>query len=125
MIDFAPLREILPVVRPKAADEQLHQWVERYYDPSRREQPSKIWFDHFASVADYWDHKRRHPDSHAGVMVVLYSWTPCVLAIAGVVTINPMVVIPAMLDPRKRGQKNRFRSFMAASISGRGSGRES
>jgi hypothetical protein len=103
-MEFSPIREILPVVRPKAADEILRQWIERYYAPRPVDQ-TKLWADHFASVADYWNHKQRHPDSPAGVMVILYRWTPYLAAAASIVTFNPVSVLVALADLERRARR--------------------
>ena len=49
---FEPIRDIIPVVRPKPADEILWQWVEWFNETSRTDS-SKLLADHYASVADY------------------------------------------------------------------------
>lgn len=99
---FGPLRELLPVVRPRAADELALRWIAHYDDRRHAERPSRIWADHLASVADYWDHKRRHPDTHAGAMVIACRWVPVVLATASMLTINPIILVPAVLALRRR-----------------------
>ena len=67
-------RIIIPAAeRRGSADEIVTRWVVEAYQP----QPidiQKLWAHHFASVADYWRHKTRHPHGHAGAMVVLYEW---------------------------------------------------
>jgi hypothetical protein len=63
---------------------------------------AKLWANHYASVADYWAHKTRHPDTHAGAMVVLHSWAPVVAGITSVLTCNPVVAIPALATQRER-----------------------
>jgi hypothetical protein len=98
---FDPIRDIIPVVRPRAADEALKQWVEHFSKP-RRVDFAKLWADHYASVADYWAHKARHPDTHAGATVVLHSWAPVVIGVCSVFTCNPLVVIPALAVARER-----------------------
>jgi hypothetical protein len=97
---FDPIRDIIPVVRPRPADEALRQWVEHFTAP-RRVDFAKLWADHYASVADYWAHKARHPDTHAGAMVVLHSWASVVVGISSVLTCNPIVAIPLAI-PRER-----------------------
>ena len=99
-----PLGERLPIVRPKAA-EQLAIW---YFREARVQQPAvlpKIWTDHFASVADYWEHKRQHPHTRAGAMVVLYSWTRYIALAASVVTFNPIMIAVAMSDASGRNRR--------------------
>jgi hypothetical protein len=59
--------------RRGSVDEIVSRWIAYAYQP----QPAdirKLWADHFASVADYWRHKARHPHGHAGAMVILYQW---------------------------------------------------
>jgi hypothetical protein len=94
---FSPLIEILPIVRPKAADEIVQRWITQYYEPRWLDE-DKLWADHFASVGDYWNHKRRHPFGHAGVITVLYHWTPYIIGIAGIVTFNPVGIIAGLAD---------------------------
>ena len=98
---FDPIRDIIPVVRPRAADETLKQWGEHFTEP-RSVDFAKLWANHSASVADYWAHKARHPGTHAGAMVVLHSWAPVVIAISSVLTCNPVVAIPALAVARER-----------------------
>jgi hypothetical protein len=71
--------ELIPQIVIEAAerrgsvDETVSRWIAYAYQP----QPTdirRLWADHFASVADYWRHKTRHPESHAGAMVILYEW---------------------------------------------------
>jgi len=71
--------ELIPQIVVRAAerrgsvDEIVTKWFAQAYQP----QPTDIgelWADHLASVADYWQHKTRHPYDHAGAMVVLYEW---------------------------------------------------
>jgi hypothetical protein len=57
-----------------------------------------LWADHLASVADYWDHKRRHPHSHAGAMSILYRWTPVIIAVASFATFNPAGILVGLAD---------------------------
>jgi hypothetical protein len=90
---FDPIRDIIPVVRPGAADQVIKQWIEHVSEP-RHVDFAKLWADHYASVADYWAHKARHPDTHAGAMVVLHSWAPVVIGIYSVLTCNPIVAAP-------------------------------
>jgi len=40
-----PIRDIIPVVRPRAADEILKQWVE-HVSETRRVDFAKLWTDH-------------------------------------------------------------------------------
>jgi hypothetical protein len=101
MAMFDPIRDIIPIVRPRAADEVLEQWVEYVSEP-RRVDFAKLLADHYASVADYWAHKALHPNTHAGAMVVLHRWTPVVIGICSVLTCNPIVAIPAPAVARKR-----------------------
>ena len=98
---FEPIRDIIPVVRPKSADEILWQWVERFNQACHAD-ATKLFADHYASVADYWAHKRCHPDSHAGAMVTLRGWAPVVVGICGVLTCNPVVAIPVLTIARER-----------------------
>jgi hypothetical protein len=100
---FEPIRDIIPVVRPRAADEILKQWVEHVSEP-RRADFAKLWEDHYASVADYLAHKARHPDTHAGAMLVLHSWAPVVIGICSVLSCNPIVSIPALAVARERNR---------------------
>jgi hypothetical protein len=102
---FEPIRDIIPIVRPKAADEILRQWVERFNEPCRADS-TKLFADHYASVADYWAHKNRHPDSRAGAMVTLRDWAPVVIGVCGVLTCNPVVAIPVLTMARGR-ERNR------------------
>jgi hypothetical protein len=71
--------ELIPQIVIEAAerrgsvDEIVSRWIAYAYQP----QPTdirKLWADHLASVADYWRHKARHPQGHAGAMVILYQW---------------------------------------------------
>ena len=98
---FDQIRDIIPIVRPRPADEALQQWVEHFTEPPRVDF-AKLWANHYASVADYWAHKARHPDTHAGAMVVLHSWAPVVVGITSVLTCNPIVAIPALATHRER-----------------------
>jgi hypothetical protein len=93
--DILPLSEWLPIVRPKAADE-LAIWYFKEAHVRQTGALPKILADHFASVADYWEHKRRHPDTRAGAMVALYSWTRCIAVAASVMTLNPIIVAVAL-----------------------------
>jgi hypothetical protein len=59
--------------RRGSVDEIVSRWIAYAHQP----QPTdiqKLWADHFASVADYWRHKARHPHGHAGAMVILHQW---------------------------------------------------
>jgi hypothetical protein len=85
----------------RPADDALRQWVEHFTQP-RRVDFAKLWADHYASVADYWAHKDRHPDTHAGAMVVLHGWASVVVGISSVLTCNPIVVIPGLTAARER-----------------------
>jgi hypothetical protein len=98
---FDPIRDIIPIVRPRAADETLKQWVE-HVTGHRGVDLAKLWANHYASVADYWAHKARHPGTHAGAMVVLYSWAPVVIGVTSVLTCNPVIAIPRLAIPRER-----------------------
>ncbi|MBV9585608.1 MAG: hypothetical protein JO213_12075 [Alphaproteobacteria bacterium] len=98
-----PTRDVIPVVRPKAAGEIVWQWVERFNEPCRAD-TTKLFADHYASVADYWAHKRRHPDGHAGAMVALRGWAPVVIGVCGVLTCNPVVAIPVVTIARERNR---------------------
>jgi hypothetical protein len=100
---FDPIRDIIPVVRPRAADEALKQWVQHFTEP-RCVDFAKLWASHYASVADYSAHKARHPDTHAGAMVVLHSWAPVVVGISSVLTCNPVVAIPVLALARGRNR---------------------
>jgi hypothetical protein len=33
-----PLVEVLPIVRPKAADEIIQQWIAQYYEPRQADE---------------------------------------------------------------------------------------
>ena len=79
--------ELIPqIVVPAAerrgsADDIITPWITQACQP----QPidlRKLWADHFASVADYWQHKTRHPHGHAGAMVILYEWAQRLIATA-------------------------------------------
>ena len=59
--------------RRGSVDEILTRWLAQAHQPQPTDIP-KLWADHFASVADYWRHKTRHPHGHAGAMVILYEW---------------------------------------------------
>jgi hypothetical protein len=68
--------------RRGSADEIVTRWMGQACEA----QPTdirKLWADHFASVADYWRHKTRHPHGHAGAMVVLYEWAQRMTVTAG------------------------------------------
>jgi hypothetical protein len=56
-----------------SVDEIVSRWIAYAYQP-RPTDIRRLWADHFASVADYWRHKTRHPQGHAGAMVILYQW---------------------------------------------------
>jgi len=98
---LVPLIDLLPIVRPKVTDE-LGVWqIEEAW--LRRPAPlPKMWADHFASVADYYEHKRRHPDTRAGAMDALYSWTRYIAVGASVVTLNPIMIAVALSDTHRR-----------------------
>ena len=96
MSDFDQLRVIFPFLKPKAANESLRQWLERHEDPKKNQLNIRLWSDHLASVADYWEHKRLHPNSRAGAMVILYSWAPVVTVVCSVLTLNPIGVFQAV-----------------------------
>lgn len=102
---IVPLRELLPIVRLKAADEAAIWYLEEA-DARRFAALPKIWADHYASVADYWAHKQRHPGTRAGAMVALYSWAGCIAVAASVVTLNPVMIVVAMSGAR-RGSPDR------------------
>ncbi len=97
---IVPLRELLPIVRPKAADEAAIWYLEEAHVRRIAALP-KIWADHYASVADYWAHKRRHPDTRAGAMAALYSWTRYIAVAASVVTLNPIMIVVAISGARR------------------------
>lgn len=105
MSDLGPLRELLPIVRPRAAEEIASRWIAAYGETWRAAQPSRIWIDHYASVADYWEHKRRHPDSRAGAMVALYHWAPYIVAAASLLTVNPLILLPSLIGRRARTER--------------------
>jgi len=71
--------ELIPQIIIEAAerrgsvDEIVSRWMAYAYQP-RPPDIRKLWEDHFASVADYWRHKAKHPQGHAGAMVILYQW---------------------------------------------------
>jgi hypothetical protein len=98
---LSPLFDLLPIVRPATTDEQEIWYVEEAR-VRRTAQLPKLWADHFASVADYWEHKRRHPDTRAGAMVTLYSWTRYIAVAASVVTLNPIMIAMSISDIRQR-----------------------
>jgi len=77
--------------------------TERFNEPCRADF-TKLFADHYASVADYWAHKRRDPDSHAGAMVTLRGWAPVIVGVCGVLTCNPVVAIPVLTIARERGR---------------------
>ena len=72
--------ELIPQIVIEAAerrgsvDEIVSRWIVYAYQPQLTD-IRKLWADHFASVADYWRHKARHPQGHAGAMVILYQCT--------------------------------------------------
>ena len=71
--------ELIPQVVIRAAERRgsVDEIVTRWIAYTSQPQPTdirKLWADHFASVADYWRHKARHPQDHAGAMVILYEW---------------------------------------------------
>ena len=98
---FDLIRDIIPLVRPRAAEKALEQWAEHVSKP-RCMDFARLYADHHASVADYWAHKARHPETHAGAMVVLRSWAPLVIGICSALTCNPLVAIPALAVGRER-----------------------
>jgi hypothetical protein len=59
--------------RRGSADEIVARWISQAFQP-RPLDIQKLWADHLASVADYWQHKTKHPHGHAGTMVLLYEW---------------------------------------------------
>ena len=67
--------ELIPQVVIRAAerrgsvDEIVTRWIAHAYQPQPMDL-RKLWADHFASVADYYRHKRRHPHGRAGAMVI-------------------------------------------------------
>jgi hypothetical protein len=71
--------ELIPQIVIRAAerrgsvDEIVTRWIAYAYQPQPTD-TQKLLEDHFASIADYWRHKTRHPHGHAGVMVILYAW---------------------------------------------------
>lgn len=71
--------ELIPQIVIRAAERRgsVGEIVIRWLAHASQPQPAysqKLWDDHFASVADYWRHKTRHPHGHAGAMVILYAW---------------------------------------------------
>lgn len=104
MSDFLPFRPLTPIVWPKAIAELgvLFRWQERAEAALTVAEIPKIWADHYASIADYWDHKRRHPDTPAGAMTVLYSWAKYIPVATAVVTLNPIVIAVAVIDAHRR-----------------------
>ena len=71
--------ELIPQIVIRAAerrgsvDEVVTRWIAHASQP-RPIDIQKLWMDHLASIADYWRHKTRHPQGHAGAMVILYQW---------------------------------------------------
>jgi hypothetical protein len=43
---FDPIRDIIPVVRPGAADQVIKQWIEHVSEP-RHVDFAKLWADHY------------------------------------------------------------------------------
>jgi hypothetical protein len=71
--------ELIPQIVIKAAERRgsVDEIVARWIAEASQPQPAdirKLWADHYASIADYWRHKARHPDGRAGAMVILYEW---------------------------------------------------
>ena len=71
--------ELIPQVVIRAAERRgsVDEIVTRWIAYTSQPQPTdirKLWADHFASVADYYRHKTRHPHGRAGAMVILYEW---------------------------------------------------
>ena len=71
--ELIPQIVIRAAERRGSAEEIVTRWIAQASDP-RPVDVRKLWSDHLASVADYWRHKARHPDGHAGAMAVLYEW---------------------------------------------------
>ena len=71
--ELIPQIVIRAAERRGSADDIVTRWIARASEP-RPTDIWKLWADHFASVADYWRHKARHPQGHAGAMVILYEW---------------------------------------------------
>lgn len=84
------MANFLATLIQKPAEQVVIHYDIPYHAEEQQKQPSKIWNDHFASVAEYWNHKRRHPDTHAGALVVMYKWTPYVIAAVSILTVNPI-----------------------------------
>ena len=101
MRDLGLLHDLFPIVRAQAAEELAARWIARYREPRPLEPSARIWFDHYASVAEYWEHKRRHPNRNAGALVVFFQWTPYILAAASVLTVNPIILLPSVLARRR------------------------
>jgi len=79
--------ELIPQIAVPAAERRgsVGQIIAPWVTQASQPQPidvRKLWADHFASVADYWQHKSRHPNGHAGAMVVLYEWAQRLIATA-------------------------------------------
>ena len=65
---------VLPAAeRRGSADDIVTRWIAQASQPQSLN-VQKLWADHFASVADYWWHKTRHPHGNAGAMVILHEW---------------------------------------------------
>jgi hypothetical protein len=69
--EFIPQVVIRVAERRGSVDEIVTRWIAHAYQPQPMDL-RKLWADHFASVADYYRHKTRHPRDHAGAMVILY-----------------------------------------------------
>ncbi len=99
MGDLIPLRSIVPIVLPRAAEQYLHQFCFEYGYVREREVPKWI-LDHFASVFEFQGWKAEHPRD--GTMKVLYRWTPIIVAAISVLSVNPIGLgfIPGLLGHR-------------------------
>lgn len=94
-------RPIAPIIWPRELAE-LAVWYARQERAEAAVETSKIWADHYAAVADYWDHKSRHPNTPAGAMTILHSWCKYLSVAAAVVTLNPIVIAFAVMDVAER-----------------------
>ena len=87
MADLIPLRGVLPIILPRAAEQYVDQF--RFeYEYARKFDVPKWISDHFASVFDFQVWKAEHPRD--GTMTVLYRWTPMIVSAVSVLSINPI-----------------------------------
>jgi hypothetical protein len=71
--------ELIPEIVIEAAEQRgsVDEIVTRWVARASQSQPTdfqKLWAYHFASVTEYWQHKAKHPHSHAGAMIILHEW---------------------------------------------------